>query len=96
MVTDGDIDIAAKASQQTHQSFNGHVAELPIDQPRRVRLTKAHAFGRCNLGQLLPTDDTLNSGRQFSFEQLAFSIGDAEISNGGLCQICAKATIEGL
>ena len=32
MATNGDIDIAAEPRQQTHQAFDGHIPELPIEQ----------------------------------------------------------------
>ena len=72
MTTDGDIDIAAEPGQQPHQAFDGHVPELPVEQPRHVRLTEAYAFGRFALGEVLLGDYPLNSGHQFSFEQMGF------------------------
>ena len=80
MATDGDIDIAAKSRQQPQQAFDGHIPKLPIEQTRHVWLTKTHAFGRFGLGEVLLGDYPLNSGHQFSFEQMGFSIGKAEIS----------------
>ena len=80
MVSDGDIDIAAKTGQKAHQAFDGHVPELPVEQARHVRLAETQAFGRCSLGQVVRANDPLNSGHQFRFEQMRFGVGVAEVS----------------
>ena len=76
MVTDGDVDVAAEPSQQTHQALDRHIAKLPVEQPRHVRLTQAHAFGRRDLGQFLRGNDPLNAGHQFRFKHMGFGIGE--------------------
>ena len=85
MLTDRDFNIAAKPGQEPHQTFNGHVPKLPVEQPGHVRLTQSHAFGRRDLGQFLRVDGPLNSGHQFGLEQMRLGVGIAEISKNILC-----------
>ena len=33
MVADCDVHIAAESSEKTHQAFDGHVAELSVEEP---------------------------------------------------------------
>ena len=63
-----------------HQALNGHVSELPAQQPRHVWLTEPHAACRLGVGQLVFGDDLLDSSDESDLQEMRLWIGIAKVS----------------